>query len=243
MSYMHKKMRTMKKMVQQWSRKAFRPKVVRMNGLKIRIPDVASERIVMAIYEGYYESEELKILSARLDKSDVLMEVGAGLGLLSTYAAKKIGDDKVFAYEANPKLEDAIRQNYDLNGVKPCLTMALVGESAGTGEFCIGEHFWASSIYNRAEGASAIEVPMVSFNEAVERIDPTFLIIDIEGGEYQLVDYARFHNVRKLLVEIHDWILSREQIDSVHEKLKESGFHLLDAVGGGVFYFERSGSD
>jgi FkbM family methyltransferase len=233
------KIRTMQKRVRQWRRKAFRPKVVRINGLKIRIPEVASEQIVTSIYEGNYESGELHVLTTRLEATDVLMEVGAGMGLLSAHAAKEIGDDRVFAFEANPALEGAIRENYELNRVNPRLTMALVGESAGTRPFYVREHFWGSSIFEK-EGASAVEVPVVSFNEAVERIDPTFLVIDIEGGEYQLVQYANFHNIRKLLIELHDWKLSPEQLDFVYEKLQESGFHLVDAVGGGVFFFERA---
>jgi len=38
----------------------------------------------------------------------------------------------------------------------------------------------------------------------VQKINPTFLIIDIEGGEDELLKYADFHNVRKLIIELHE---------------------------------------
>lgn len=220
-------------------RQIVQPKIVEIEGVKLQIPDIASPIIRAAIYEGSYEEQELKIVKSKLKKDDIVMEVGTGLGLLSSYCAKKIGSQKVFTFEANPLLEQPIRDNYALNQVAPHLEMALVGKGVGERDFFIGDNFWSSSIFNKPQGAKPVKLPVVSFNEKITQINPTFLIIDIEGGEVELLEYANFHNVKKLLIEIHSWVLSIAQIEFVHLQLSQAGFQLILNSNREEFYFER----
>jgi FkbM family methyltransferase len=227
------------RLLQRFMNRIFRPDIVSIGGVRVKIPDVASERIRRAIYDGYYEAPELRLVKRYLEPVDIVMEIGAGIGLLSAYSAKIVGDDRVFAFEANPALESAIRANYRLNNVSPSLQMVLVGNRTGTHEFFVGNNFWASSIYDKAEGAKKLDVPVVDFNETLRTIDPSFLYIDVEGGEYDLIKHADFSNVRKLLIEIHDWVLSPEQILEVQATLQAHGFVLREQGGRDDYYYER----
>jgi FkbM family methyltransferase len=222
-----------------WFRQNPQPKIVNIEGVKIQIPQIASDVIRNAIYEGSYEAMELNLLKSKLSRNDIVMEIGTGLGLLSAYCAKNIGSNKVFTFEANPALEQAIKNNFAINQISPTLKMCLVGNMSGFNTFYVGENFWSSSVFNKPQGAQPIIVPVVSFNEKVRDIDPTFLILDIEGGEYELVEYADFYNIRKLLIEIHGWILSSEQIQFVKNRLLQEGFYQIEASGKEIFYFER----
>jgi len=214
------------------------PNIFEIEDLKIKIPQIASDIIRVEIYKGSYETTELKLIKSKLTKDDVVMELGTGLGLLSAYCAKKIGSNKVFTFEANPALEQAIIDNYALNEVAPNLKICLVGNRSGFRTFYVGANFMSSSIIKH-KGAKPITVPVVSFNEKVKNINPTFLFLDIEGGEYELVEYADFYHIRKLMIEIHSWILSSKQIKFVKDKLIQRGFHLAESSGKEVFYFER----
>jgi FkbM family methyltransferase len=220
-------------------RQIVQPKIVEIEGVKIKIPQFASDVIRNAIYKNSYEAMELQIVKSKLSRDDVVMEVGIGLGLLSAYSAKRIGSDKVFTFEANPALEQAIKDNYTLNQVSPKLEMCLVGKQAGFTTFYVGDNFWSSSIFDKPKGAKPITVPVVSFNERVRDINPTFLFVDIEGGEHELVEYSDFYNIRKLLIEIHGWVLSPEKNQFVKDRLTQEGFHLVKAFGKEEFYFER----
>jgi FkbM family methyltransferase len=226
--------------IKSWLQQKMRPQIVDIAGVKLKIPQLASQVIREAIYQGGYESTELEVVKARLSSNDVIMEIGTGLGLLSAYCAKTIGSDRVFTFEANPSLEQPIRDNYALNQVAPNLEICLVGEQSGWGTFYVGDNFWSSSIFNKPQGAKPIRVPTVGFNEKLRAINPSFLLVDIEGGELQLVEYADFHNVRKLLIEIHSWVLSPEQIQAVKDRISSQGFQLVEAAGQDEFYFERS---
>jgi len=65
------------------------------------------------------------------------------------------------------------------------------------------------------------------------------LLVDIEGGEYELLKYAVVHTIKKLMIEIHSWILTPEQIRFVKDRIAHAGFHLVEVSGKGKFYFER----
>lgn len=226
-------------LIKNWIKSFIQPSVVDIEGVKIKIPLMASDLIRDAIFNGYYEAPELELVKNKLSQDDTVMEVGTGLGLLSTYCAKQIGGDKVFTFEGNPALEKAIKTNYALNQVEPKLEIGLVGEHPGFSTFYVNKDFWASSIVNKAGGAKPITVPVVSFNEKVRKIDPTFLLIDIEGGEFDLVNYADFHNVKKLMIELHGRILTSQQVQFVRDTISNAGFHLVEGGDREELYFER----
>jgi cyclopropane fatty-acyl-phospholipid synthase-like methyltransferase len=49
-----------------------------------------SRRVEQALSKGSYEQEELRLIGAVLSPDDVVLEVGAGLGLVSTFCARRI---------------------------------------------------------------------------------------------------------------------------------------------------------
>ena len=98
---------------------------------------LVSPGIAREIYLGDYEAKEIEIISRRLATDDVVFEVGAGLGYLSAYCAKRTGSDKVFTYEANPELIPLIRETHARNAVTPTLTNALLAQGEGEREFRI----------------------------------------------------------------------------------------------------------
>lgn len=226
-------------LIKNWIKNFIRPSVVDVEGVKIKIPSLASNVIRSALFEGYYEASELQIVMNRLCQDDVVMELGTGLGLLSTYCAKQIGNDRVFTFEANPALEQPIKTNYALNQVNPKLEIGLVGEQAGFNTFYVNNDFWSSSIVNGSENTKPITIPVISFNEKVKEINPTFLLIDIEGGEYELFKYADFYNVKKLMIEVHKRILNAQQNEFVNDAIAKAGFKLVEGDGSEELYFER----
>lgn len=216
------------------------PQIITIRGIRLQLGSHISETIRDVIYRGDYEGPELRIARSKLHPDDVVMEIGAGLGFLSTYCAKQIGDNKVFTYEANPQLEPHILQTYKLNRVNPTLEICLVGEGNGEKDFFLSKDFWQSSTILPAKSSKKVTVPVKDFNQEIHRINPTFLIIDIEEGEYDLLHYADFHNVRKLLIEIHPSVLGREKFEWVKQKILEAGFYLNQELScTQEFFFQR----
>jgi Met-10+ like-protein len=95
--------------------------IVSVEGVRVRVGPHMSRRVEQAISRGGYERDELRLIGMVLSPSDVVLEVGAGLGVVSAFCAKRLGSSRVFAFEANPDLEPRIRETYALNGVEPTL--------------------------------------------------------------------------------------------------------------------------
>lgn len=52
--------------------------------------------------------------------------------------------------------------------------------------------------------AEKVDVPCASFAEVLDKEKPTFLLVDIEGGEVELFDIVEtLGTVRHVLIEIH----------------------------------------
>jgi FkbM family methyltransferase len=216
-----------------------RPDYVKLRGVRMSArPDIWGTKDALrdALYYEYYEESELKMLSMKLDTNDRVMELGTGLGLISSYCAMKIGSDRVYTFEANPALESYIRQTYQLNAVNPRADFCVLGSEEGERTFYIGKNFYSSSTLRRNPEDMEIRVPVKSFNDEIRKINPTFLIIDIEGGEYELMHYANLQNVTKLLIELHEHVIGREKIDFVKTKLSNMGFAVELNMGNEMFF-------
>ena len=199
---------------------------------------LVSPGIAREIYLGDYEAKEVEIISRRLATDDVVFEVGAGLGYLSAYCAKRVGGDKVFTYEANPELIPLIRETHARNSVTPTVTNALLAQGEGEREFRIEADFWASSAHR--DGGRAITVKQVDLNSELARIRPSFMIVDIEGGEAEFFAGAELSMVRKICVETHPDVLGDKVLSEMFAGLVAKGFALdFSLIRKNVFFFHR----
>lgn len=215
--------------------------VVEVAGVRLRVGRHVSPTVRHCLLNGDYENEELATVAAALQPDDVVLELGTGLGLIATFCAKRVGSDRVFTYEANPALEPHIRRTFALNGVSPSLSIALLGESTGNRTFYVTRNFWASSVIRPAGRAKAVTVPVKVLDDELRRIDPTFLVTDIEGGELELFEGMNFRNIRKICLEVHEGAIGPAGVGHVRSLLLDAGFAPDPARSTArVWFLERS---
>ena len=207
--------------------------------LPVRHPAIPPT-IARELYFCRYERQEFHIVSRKLTRDDVVMEVGAGIGFLSAYCAKIVGSDHVFAYEANPELMPLIAEVYGANQVAPSISNVMLAESEGEADFHIEPMFWSSSALSASRDARIVRVRRIRLNEEIKRVRPTFLIVDIEGGEHEFFHNADLAGVRKICVELHPHLIGGERISETLVCILQAGFALdLGLVLEGAAYFER----
>jgi len=200
---------------------------------------LVSPGIAKEIFFGDYEAKEIEIIRKRIEPNDVVLEVGAGLGYLSAYCAKQVGSSSVFTYEANPELIPIIRETYSRSEVDPTITNAMLAEGNGEREFHLEEDFWASSAHRT--GGRSITVQQLDLNTELERINPSFLIVDIEGGEVEFFSGANLNMVHKICVETHSDVVGDEALSKMFAGLVDKGFSLDFSIPRkNVFFFYRS---
>jgi FkbM family methyltransferase len=171
------------------------------------------------------------------------MEVGAGIGFLSAYCARVVGDERVFAYEANPALLELVTAVHARNKVSPHVTQALLGEGDGERDFFVEPDYWASSLVRRSANANCVRIRQIDFNSELRRVAPSFLIVDVEGGEYDLLRNADLTGVAKLCLEIHPDVLGNARVSELFAGLIGAGLALdFTLMRKNVFYFYRPAS-
>jgi len=81
-------------------RKVTKPETLEINGVKLNINHSSiTDNIRDFFYNESYEGQEVRVLEKVLDKNERVFEIGVGIGFLSTFCAKKIGSDRVVAYD------------------------------------------------------------------------------------------------------------------------------------------------
>jgi FkbM family methyltransferase len=198
--------------------------IVSIEGVRIRVGRHMSRRVEQAISRGGYERDELRLIGMVLSAGDVVLEVGAGLGVVSAYCAKRLGSSRVFAFEANPDLEPCIRETYALNAVEPTLEMCAIRATAGRVTLYRGKHLFSGSIIKHHARALPIEVPGKALSYVVEKIRPTLLIVDVEGAESELFDRAQLPGVTKIVLELHERVIGQGKATQVRGVLSALGF-------------------
>jgi FkbM family methyltransferase len=203
------------------------PQSIELNGIKIELADDLSSNMKAVLASGKYEQDEFSIVRRTLNQRDRVLEIGTGIGLISTYCAQIIGSDRVFTYEANPELEKIIRRNFAINNVEPSLEMCLLSHSEGHEKFHIAEDFWSSSTRNLGdETLKEVLVRKRLFNQELDRVKPTYLILDIEGGEYDLLLGSNLQHVKKILIELHTYFIGNDKSQEILSHLSACGFKI-----------------
>ncbi|MBW7892404.1 MAG: FkbM family methyltransferase [Chitinophagaceae bacterium] len=198
--------------------------------------------VIRFIDNGTYECEELRLLNSKLENTDVVMELGTGIGFISAFCARKIGFERVYTFEANEQMKPVILQLFEKNKVHPHFQVALLGnDEKDETEFLAQKDFLASSEKRSSAKGDRIVVPVLDINETIKKIQPTYLVMDIEGNEYDVINAIRdFHTIRKIQFELHPDVLSDEQTTFIFKVLKDHHFIKDEMVcTERNFYFEK----
>ncbi|HKG32775.1 MAG TPA: FkbM family methyltransferase [Gemmatimonadales bacterium] len=197
---------------------------ITIEGIRIRVGRHMSRRVEKALSKGRTQRDELQLLGTLLSPDDTVLDIGAGLGLVSAYCAKQIGSDRVYAYEADPDLEPCIRETYQLNGVEPSLEICAVGAQPGRVTLYRDEHRISTSVVRRRAGTRPVEVSGRALNYVVAKIRPTLLVVDEEGAEADLFDGAELPTVTQIVLESPDRLMGPDGTDRVVAQLQGIGF-------------------
>jgi FkbM family methyltransferase len=187
------------------------------------VPGVTSDTVAEAIRSGKYESHEVSLLDALIQREEVILEIGAGCGFISTYCAKNPHSKAIFCVEANPNLIDVIKLTHRVNNVDVTVYNEILSKQEGETDFYLHPDFWASGTHSFL--GTPIKVNTRSFQSRLDAIRPTMLIVDIEGGEESLFDDVSLTGVRKVMVELHQPTIGRHGIKKVFDRLSAQNFH------------------
>ena len=156
---------------------------------------------------------------------DVVVDLGAHIGVFTVFAARHARGVKVYCYEPLPENFELLKANVRLNklGDRVKMFQLAVADKRSFSPLYIGDTGLAS--LNLQSGkhvvAKVIRLEDVAYNNNLDRID--FLKVDVEGAEYDIfrnVDKDVLRSVRRIAMECH----SLRNAVNLKNLLRNSGF-------------------
>lgn len=167
------------------------------NGVKLLVPGNPLDWIPLTevwIYEAYTPS------GFRINEKDIVVVIGAHIGIFSIYAATKATQGKVYAYEPIPENFRLLKHNIELNNLDNVIPSNLgVFKSKGRKKIYLADSPATSSLFGQGEKAYLVKVVGlrdVFEDNGLKKIN--FLKIDCEGAEYDIL----FNTPKKYLDKI-----------------------------------------
>lgn len=206
----------------------------KIHGIHLSIrEDFISKTVLGYIIRGDYEIEEIKILGTTLHANDILLELGTGLGFNAIYSAK-INNNKVVSFEANIDLIPLIKKNMSKNNThfevrNEILTSNKLTTANTT--FNIVEDFWCSSTKDQLNETiiGKVTVPTRNVKDVIDQYNPTYLFVDIEGGEEEFFNDCSFlqnSSINKILVELHPEVIGEEKCLNILNNITKAGYKM-----------------
>ena len=180
---------------------------------------------------GRYEGNEISAATSLFTSDDRVLEMGAGIGYVSTYLAKVIGVKSVLSYEANPALIPYIEEVYRLNEVqdKTDLRNAIVAsEGSKSVPFYVRGDFLASSFTDDMGGSHGgvirtVNLSAAPINDVIDDYKPTALMCDIEGAEVEIIPNMNLKDFNSAIIEIHPSTIGNKGVKSIFDALSAAG--------------------
>lgn len=161
------------------------------------------------IYAGLIEFEEMSFMMHFLNKSDLMVDVGANVGMFSLLAAGVSGAE-VIAFEPVPTTFKILEDNVRLNRLEEriCLLNMGVGDSCGTIRLTDDSDQTNRVVSNGEKCDGSVVSKAVSLDVELGRA-PSFIKIDVEGYELAVLrgaaEIVKSPELKAMIVECKDY--------------------------------------
>jgi len=182
-----------------------------IQGIQLEVPrSLLQPDIWRSLVYGSYEGSEIDALRYAIRPGDAVLEIGAGIGFISSFAKRELQASRIVAIEADPVLIPVIKHTHAVNGISAEVRNVVAAVTDGVVEFNRQPSFWASSIVD-LPGSTKVRLPARSLQGLIEDVDPDVLVVDTEGAEGRLFEGLRLpRTLRHAVVEVH-----KQQIGSL----------------------------
>ncbi|SFA71787.1 methyltransferase, FkbM family [Poseidonocella pacifica] len=210
-------------------------------------PAILGRRQKRLLRSGRYEARESAAALKAIREDDTVLELGGGIGFVSSLIARECRPRAIHVIEANPALLPYIAEVHrmnDLGGIS--LRNALPAPKDGPPlPFYVRGDFLASStkddLGSAHGGVTRVDqVPQVALDTVLKETGATVLVCDIEGAETELFPQVDFTSLRLVIVELHPQTVGQQGIQAVFDAMARANLTYFPRQSSGkVVMFKR----
>jgi len=158
-----------------------------------------------------YQFEKMKFNSNPTWSADIVVDIGANIGIFSIYLAKRYPQVKIYAFEPFPTSFQFLYKNIEENNVKNIIPipLAITADRRRMYLYATKDNLGGANSYiNSVNTAYSIaEVSSITLDDIFKIFDLDsirMLKIDCEGGEYEILPHSkRLEDIGYLVGEFH----------------------------------------
>ncbi len=190
---------------------------VRMSGVDLRLSDVEDSKSIVdfadELYQDIYELDKMD-----LKPDDVFIDVGANIGFVSLFVAKKYPGTKIIAFEPAPDTFNALEKNIAQNDAQNVVAInkAVNGDGRDLELLIMPGDSGASNAFGTEElvdrftkdmGATVVTVPATTIDHVFKEYEIEkckVLKLDCEGAEYEVLRTTDIlEKIDHIVMELH----------------------------------------
>jgi FkbM family methyltransferase len=198
------------------------------NGLKINLRSNSTD--LMAFIHVWL-IEEYSKHGFEIKETDLIIDVGAHIGLFTLYASQNCKNGLVYAFEPMPDNFTMLESNVMINNLQNIqLDNSAVSESSANMILYKNKDESGHSKFIQSE--NPISVPSKSLNDLFDKNNIkvcNLLKLDCEGAEYEIIDsldVKNFKLIEKIIIEYHMADTHPELLENLKNKLKSNSFEI-----------------
>lgn len=200
---------------------------LKLHGLTVPItPADVSEVIWTALVKGTYEAKEAYWAVKALRPNDRVLELGGGMGIITSLLAKVDGVE-VIAFEANPdtlRLAERVIEANNVNNVTLSQGLLTAGPPRDFLFYRRNDLWMSSLIEDQGPYLDTIQIRSLDIDDFIEKERIDVVVMDIEGAERDLLSRAELPGVERVFLEFHDHLYGLGGIKEITRSMAEKGF-------------------
>jgi FkbM family methyltransferase len=218
----------------------YKKKIIFKNCI-INIINVDRINLVRLLF-GYYESAEARLLKKYFISDLDFIDIGAGIGVMSSYYSKNNPKHKkIICVEAIKNNVPIIKKNLEENKVRNFYleNKIFLSYKSKIKKFQINKDFTASKLINSKESINTNNYCNFNYLKNKYKLTEFQSLIDIEGEElnFKNQDFKFLYKSKKLIIELHT--KNRILINKFIKKLNLISKLNLIEKDGNAYYFSR----
>lgn len=199
------------------------------NGLKIKVRTNSTD---VQAFTNVWILEEYRRQLSLVNESDVVIDIGAHIGLFSLYVSQFYKNGSIFCFEPIKENYDLLSYNISLNKRKNVKAFQkAVADKSGVVKVFLSPDAAAHSLF--LKGSSYQEVESISLKEILDshEIESCDLLkMDCEGSEYMILNSLPekyFDRIHKVVMEYHLITEKPELIQDLVRKLVSLNYEVV----------------
>lgn len=203
---------------------------IRFGEIDLLFSDLETSETLHHLQREVCDSDEYKIINMNFNDDDVVIDIGANVGVVSIYLAKKFPNIKIYSYEAHPHTYSNFLKNIEANNVTNIIPHNLAVYSKDDDNLTITLDIinTGSSSCFKDGGFLSENIKTISLDTIIKSYNIKklkYLKIDCEGAEFDILENSNLIReipIENIGIEIHSYMkLHGKDVEGLKELVKK----------------------